>query len=196
MATQPSPLPDASGTTRGAVSLTTQTLGVGEKSADQLATPIVRLKHSVPPGVAAANEAQVGSTFGILMASESAAYDANFSPVRSYFPGYIAVEDTTTQLVTQGGVVSFLALSTGLLTGPLTLTLGAHGPVEFSTNGSDGIAVISIVASPGGFTVTIPNGASCHLRGGLDAVLKLYDSIVIAYNANTGAWVEVARNIL
>jgi hypothetical protein len=49
MATQPSPLPDASSTTRGAVSTGTQTLGTGEKSADQLATPILRLRPACRP---------------------------------------------------------------------------------------------------------------------------------------------------
>jgi len=197
MATQPSPLPDASGTTRGAVSTGTQTLGTGEKSADQLATPIVRLKHSVPGGVAAANEVELCSRFGILMASESSAYDPNFSPVRSFFPNIFGVDDTTVELETQGGTVSFLPLTTVALTGNLVLTGGAMGPVTFVTTGSNGIVTIAIVAETplSGFTVTIPNGAQCRLLGGVDAVLKLYDSITLAYCVGVGSWFESGRNI-
>lgn len=197
MATQPSPLPDASGTTRGAVSLTTQSLGAGEKSADQLATPIVRLKHSVPPGVAAANEVELCSRFGMLMASESSAFDPNFYPVRSYFPQSVSVEDTTVELSTQAGVVSFLPLSTVLLTGSITLTGGAMGPVTWSTTGTNGIVTIAIMAETplSGFTVTIPNGPLCRLNGGVNAVLKLYDSITLAYAFAFGFWIETSRNI-
>lgn len=198
MATQPSPLPDASGTTRGAVSLTTQTLGVGEKSADQLATPVLRLSHSVPATGPAANEVKIQSLFGVLQVAEASAYDTNYYPVRSYFPQYISVEDSTVELSTQGGVVGFLPLSTVLLTGSITLTGGAMGPVTFSTSGSSGIVTIAILAeTPGsGFTVTVPNSPLCRLNGGLSAVLKLNDSLTLAYAYDFGCWIEVARNIL
>lgn len=197
MATQPSPLPDASGTTRGAVSLTTQTLGVGEKSADQLATPIVRLSHSVPASGPAANEVKLQSLFGVLQAAEAGAYDTNYYPVRSHFPAYVDLDDTTVELSTQGGVVSFLPLTTVFLTGSITLLGGAMGPVTFSTSGSSGIVTIAILAeTPGsGFTVTIPNGPLCRLNGGVNAVLKLYDSITLAYAFNSNCWIEVSRNI-
>jgi len=198
LATQPSPLPDASSTTRGAVSTGPQTLGTGEKSADQIATPIVRVKHSIPAGTAGTNEAQLSASFGVLMASEDAAFDPNFYPVRSYFPAVIGVTDTTVELDTQGGVVSFLPLSTVALTGNLILSGGAMGPVTFSTPGSNGIVTIAIMQeTPGsGFTVTMLSGPLCILHGGGTAILKLYDSITLAYCVGVGMWVEVSRNIV
>jgi hypothetical protein len=151
----------------------------------------------VPAGVAGANEAQLSSRFGVLMASESAAYDTNFYPVRSFFPNVFGVDDATVELETQGGTVSFLPLTTIALTGNLVLTGGAMGPVTFITTGSSGIVTIAIVAETplSGFTVTIPNGAQCRLLGGVNAALKLYDSITLAYCVGVGSWFESGRNV-
>lgn len=169
--------------------------------ANALATAITAgqyhgLSHNATPPMVGATGVILSSRNGVLEAAEGGSYDANSYPVRSYFPGSVQLEDTTTVLMARGGVVSFIPFDTSILTAPLTLVPGPQGPIEFDSSGGNGLVTLLYASGASPFyTVTIPQGVSCSLRDGVDFVMHVRDAITLAYSVNHLAWFEVSRSV-
>ena len=185
-------VPDASATVAGIVNLTDQTLGAGVK---RLTSPL-RLQNSTDSVGPAYDEVRLSSSGGVLRAACGGSFDTNPMAVSSWFGAPESLTDATTVLYCEGGVVAVAQFETMALTGPITLTGVAHGPVEFFGNGTQGlVTLVYLWGQPGAEqVVTVPSGTGCRLVGGVDFNMHVGDALTLFYT-DTGVAREVSRSV-